>query len=97
ASGAVFGLLGAYLVVSRRMGRDASGVMVLLVINFVYGFLVPRIDWRAHLGGLVAGALVALVLAYAPKQHRVLVQTAGSVLVLAVVTAVVVWRTLQLT
>ncbi|MGH8940431.1 MAG: rhomboid family intramembrane serine protease, partial [Actinomycetes bacterium] len=75
ASGAVFGLLGAYLVVSRRMGRDASGVMVLLVINFVYGFLVPRIDWRAHLGGLVAGALVALVLAYAPKQHRVLVQT----------------------
>ncbi len=55
ASGAVFGLLGAYLVVNRRLGRDTTSVMVLLAINFAYGFLVPRIDWRAHLGGLVAG------------------------------------------
>ena len=97
ASGAVFGLLGAFLVVSRRQKRDTSGVLVLLAINFAYGFLVPRIDWRAHLGGLVAGALCALALAYAPRARRSLVQAGGVVLVLAAAVAVVAWRTAQLT
>jgi membrane associated rhomboid family serine protease len=94
ASGAVFGLLGAYLVVSRRLRRDTTPVMVLLAINFGYGFLVPRIDWRAHLGGLIAGAVVAAAIAYAPRgRYRTPVQVAGTVAVLVVVIAVVVWRT----
>lgn len=97
ASGAVFGLLGAYLVVSRRLGRNSTPVLVLLAINFGYGFLVPRIDWRAHLGGLVAGALVALALAYAPRGgSRALVQAAGTVTTLLAVVAIVVWRTVDL-
>lgn len=96
ASGAVFGLLGAFLVVSRKLRRDTTSVLVLLALNFGYGFLVPRIDWRAHLGGLVAGALVALALAYAPRDRRTLVQVAGTVAVLAAVVAVVVWRTAEL-
>jgi membrane associated rhomboid family serine protease len=96
ASGAVFGLLGAFLVVSRRLGRDTTSVLVLLAINFVYGFLVPRIDWRAHLGGLVAGALVALAIAYAPRERRGLVQVAGTVAVLVAVLALVAWRTADL-
>ena len=74
ASGAVFGLLGAFLVVNRRLGRDNSAIMVLLAINLAYGFLVPQIDWRAHLGGLVTGALVAAAIAYAPSTAP----TAGS-------------------
>jgi membrane associated rhomboid family serine protease len=97
ASGAVFGLLGAYLVISRRLGRDTTPVMVLLAINLGYGFLVPRIDWRAHVGGLLVGALVALTLAYAPRQRRTLVQAAGLVVVLVSVLAVVAWRTAELT
>lgn len=96
ASGAVFGLLGAYLVVARRLRRDTRPVLVLLAINLGYGFLVPRIDWRAHLGGLVAGALVAVAMAYAPRERRTLVQVGGTVLVLLAVLAVVVWRTLDL-
>jgi membrane associated rhomboid family serine protease len=97
ASGAVFGLLGAYLVVGRRLGRDTTPVMVLLVINLGYGFLVPRIDWRAHLGGLLVGALVALALAYAPRDRRTLVQVAGLVATFLAVAAVVAWRTAELT
>ncbi|MGH8894852.1 MAG: rhomboid family intramembrane serine protease [Actinomycetes bacterium] len=97
ASGAVFGLLGAYLVISRRLRRDTTPVLVLLAINFGYGFLVPRIDWRAHLGGLVAGALVAVALAYAPKARRGAVQAAGAAAVLLVVVALVAWRTAELT
>jgi membrane associated rhomboid family serine protease len=98
ASGAVFGLLGAFLVINRRLGRDTSGVMVLLAINFVYGFLVPRIDWRAHVGGLVVGALCAAVIAYAPNdKRRTTVQVAGFVAILLVVLGVVAWRTAALT
>ena len=96
ASGAVFGLLGAYLVINRRLKRDTSGVFVLLAINFAYGFIVPRIDWRAHLGGLIAGALCALAIAYAPRDRRTLVQVGGLVLVALLVAAVIIWRTLEL-
>jgi membrane associated rhomboid family serine protease len=96
ASGAVFGLLGAYLVINRRLQRDTSSVFVLLVINFAYGFVVPRIDWRAHLGGLIAGALCALAIAYAPRDRRTLVQVGGLVVTALVVLAVIVWRTMEL-
>lgn len=96
ASGAVFGLLGAYLVINRRLGRDNTGVLMLLAINLAYGFLVPNIDWRAHVGGLVTGGLVAAVIAYAPAKRRGLVQAAGIGLVLLVVVGVVVWRTVDL-
>ena len=96
ASGAVFGLLGAFLVVNRRLGRDTSSVMALLVINFAFGFLVPRIDWRAHLGGLIAGSLCALAIAYAPPSRRTAVQVGGIVAVVVVVLAVIVWRTMDL-
>lgn len=97
ASGAIFGLLGAFLVVSRRMGRDTTGVLILLAINFVYGLLVPRIDWHAHLGGLITGVLTAVAFAYAPKVGRTAVQTGGVLGVLTAVVVVVVWRTAALT
>jgi membrane associated rhomboid family serine protease len=97
ASGAVFGLLGAYLVIGRRLGRDVTPVMVLLAINLGYGFLVPRIDWRAHVGGLIVGALVAAAMVYAPRGRRTLVQVAGTVATLLVIAAVVAWRTAALT
>lgn len=97
ASGAIFGLLGAFLVVSRRMGRDTTGVLILLAINFVYGLIVPRIDWHAHLGGLITGVLTAVAFAYAPKVGRTAVQTGGVLGVLAAVVVVVVWRTAALT
>ena len=96
ASGAVFGLLGAYLVINRRLGRDNTAVLMLLAINLAYGFLVPNIDWRAHLGGLVTGAAVAAAIAYAPARRRGLVQAAGIAAIVLVVVGIVVWRTLDL-
>ena len=97
ASGAVFGLLGAYLVLNRKLGRDTSGVMALLVINFVFGLIAPNIDWRAHLGGLVTGSLCAAVIAYAPVDRRTAIQIGGFVVVAVLVVAVILWRTAALT
>ena len=97
ASGAVFGLLGAFLVVNRKLRRDTSGVLVLLAIILAFGFIARNIDWRAHLGGLIAGVLCAAALVYAPPKWRSLVQGLGLAVVLLAVVAVVAGRTAQLT
>jgi membrane associated rhomboid family serine protease len=96
ASGAVFGLMAALIVAGHHLKKDVTQVVVLLGINIVIGFLVPNIDWRAHLGGAVVGALIAAIMAYAPKQSRVLWQTLGVLAVLGVLTAIMAVRTLQI-
>lgn len=83
ASGAIFGLMGAYLVLGRRLGADVAQVLGLIAINVVIGFVVPGVDWRAHLGGLATGVAVAFVMAYAPSRHRVASQVAGVVVIVA--------------
>lgn len=62
ASGAIFGLFGAFAVVGKRIGADVRSIVVLIGINFALDFILPNIDWHAHLGGLIGGALTALVI-----------------------------------
>jgi membrane associated rhomboid family serine protease len=62
ASGAIFGLMGAMLVVGRKRNLDISQITTLVVINVVIGFVISGIDWRAHLGGLAAGGVITWVL-----------------------------------
>ncbi len=69
ASGAVFGLFGAFLVLQRRLGRSAAGMYVIIGLNAVIGFVVPGIAWQAHLGGLLTGAAGAGVIAYAGRRR----------------------------
>jgi membrane associated rhomboid family serine protease len=85
ASGAVFGLFAAYVVVNRRMRRDSSAIIATIGLNALLSF-VPGIAWQAHLGGLLTGGVVAAVLAYAPPARRSLMQALG----LLVVTVAVV-------
>ena len=66
ASTAIFGLFAAVFVLMRRLGRDTSAILPILVINLIFTFTVPGISIPGHVGGLVVGALMALVLAYAP-------------------------------
>jgi membrane associated rhomboid family serine protease len=62
ASGAVFGLMAAYLVIQRHFGADTRGMLVLVGINLVLGFLPgTNISWQAHVGGIIVGALVGLI------------------------------------
>lgn len=74
ASGAIFGLFGAWLAASWRNRRTLQGqanlrtLLTLLGINLAIS-LLPGIAWQAHLGGLVAGFLI--LLAWMPlADHR---------------------------
>ncbi len=88
ASGAIFGLFAALFIVLKRLGRDTSSVVPILVINLAISF-VPGISLAGHVGGLVTGAIIALALAYAPRQTRNLV-VGGVVAALVVVMALLV-------
>ena len=85
ASGAVYGLFGALFIVARRLGGDTRSIIVVLAINLALSFSITGIDWRAHLGGLVIGAALAAVYAYAPKEQRGLWAVIGSTTAAAVV------------
>jgi len=63
ASGAVFGLMGAAVIVMRDRGINPleSGIALWLGLNLLITFTIPGISIGGHLGGLVAGALAALV------------------------------------
>ncbi|MGL3148800.1 rhomboid family intramembrane serine protease [Microbacterium sp. A82] len=71
ASGAVFALFGALLVIGLHLGANMTGLFVLLGINLVIGF-VPgfNIAWQAHLGGAVVGALVGLIVLRTRKRSQ---------------------------
>jgi membrane associated rhomboid family serine protease len=96
ASGAIFGLMGALIVAGRRLKYDIKQVLILLVINIVIGFISPSVDWRAHLGGLVAGAIVAAIMVFPPKRIRSLVQYSGVIGFMLVLIGLTVLRTTQI-
>lgn len=92
ASGAIFGLMGALVVAGRRLRYDVTQVLILLAINVAIGFFAPNIDWRAHLGGLLTGAVVAAILVYAPRARRVLWQALGVGGLVLILVALALWR-----
>ena len=75
ASGAIFGLFGAYFVIARHLGGNSRQLIIVIVINLVIGFLVPGIAWQAHVGGLLVGALVAFVFVRTRDRQKRGVQT----------------------
>ncbi|TFD69204.1 rhomboid family intramembrane serine protease [Cryobacterium sp. Hb1] len=89
ASGALFGLMGAFLIIQRGLGGNSKQLLVLLGINVVVSF-IPGIAWQAHLGGIVGGALIGFVLMRTrrPNQKGVQIVLIAAVGVLFVAIAV---------
>lgn len=90
ASGAVFGLFGALLVLNRHLGRSSTPLYAVLAVNIVFGFIYPGIAWQAHLGGLVTGTAVAGVFAVLAHRDRRSWQWPAMALVFALVIAAMV-------
>jgi membrane associated rhomboid family serine protease len=103
ASGAVFGLAG--LVVTYNYLRRhhvlaqarLRSVLMLLVINAIIGFSVPAIDWRDHLGGLVAGLVAGFAVDPSrPPAVRRIATVAGIAALLVGAVVLVAIRTSQI-
>jgi rhomboid protease GluP len=98
ASGAIFGLFGVLAVFGFRYRRETppairraltAGVLPVIVINLFIGFSIEFIDNSAHIGGLLAGAALALVIPYiAPGRERV---SKTAFLIIAICVAVIVY------
>lgn len=88
ASGAIFGVIGAFIVIHRSVGGSSPQLYVLLAINLAIGFLPgTAIAWEAHVGGLIAGTAVGLIYS---RTRRVDQQRLQKLAVAAVAVALVV-------
>jgi membrane associated rhomboid family serine protease len=64
ASGAIFGILGAMLIIEWQVtGRLAGNAATWIVINLAISFAIPNISWGGHVGGLIGGILITLAYA----------------------------------
>jgi membrane associated rhomboid family serine protease len=98
ASGAVFGLFGAWFVAARRLRLDTRGIAILIAINLALSFFFhSAIAWQDHIGGLLTGALLTAAYVYAPRKNRVALQVLATVAVVVVLVIAVVVRNGQLT
>jgi membrane associated rhomboid family serine protease len=93
ASGAIFGLFGALLVVGRKLRLNIQPIALTIGLNLVLSFSLPNISWQAHIGGLIAGAGLGAAWAYAPRANRTAIQIGSSVALAAILVIMVVLRT----
>jgi membrane associated rhomboid family serine protease len=98
ASGAIFGILGAMLVLEwQATGTLAGNAMTLIVINLVFSFAIPGISWGGHIGGLIGGILCTLAFARWGRGHAAygrlgLGGALGLVVVAAASVAIAYWK-----
>jgi membrane associated rhomboid family serine protease len=88
ASGAIFALMGALLVLRKAMGLQLTQILIVVVVNVAFGFIAPGIAWQAHLGGLGVGAAIAgvyLVTRRPEQRTRQILSIAGIAAALAVI------------
>jgi membrane associated rhomboid family serine protease len=91
ASGAIYGLFAALLVLAVKVGGDVRQLLALIAVNVFITFAVPNISWQGHLGGFFGGALVIAALVYAPRRRRAVYQSLGvGAITVAVVLAIAV-------
>jgi membrane associated rhomboid family serine protease len=95
AAAAVIGLLAANAIFKRRMQEDVRADLGLFILLILYSILIGfrSFGWLMLIGGLIVGALVGIVLAYAPRRNRGAAQVVG---LLGVITICLVGVVLKL-
>jgi membrane associated rhomboid family serine protease len=92
ASGALFGLMGAYAVTVVKLRLNPTGLIITLALNAFITFGIPGISIFGHIGGLVTGALVTIALLYAPEVGQVRWQAIGIAIVTVAIIGLIVYR-----
>jgi membrane associated rhomboid family serine protease len=79
AAAAVIGLLAANAIFKQKMHEDVRADIGLFILLILYSVLVGfrSFGWLMLIGGILVGALVGVVLAYAPRRNRSTVQVVG--------------------
>lgn len=101
ASGAIFGLLGALIVLFARRGLPVQQLVVVAALNFALTFSNSGISWQAHVGGFVGGLVIGAILSFTSgpghgrSRHQRL-QWIGMAAVAVVIAVGIVIRSLQL-
>ena len=75
ASGAIFGVIGALLYIAiRNRGRignvSGRGLLFMIALSLYYGFTSGGVDNLAHIGGLLSGFILSILLYRKPKSKR---------------------------
>ena len=103
ASGAISGVFGAFIAYNYRRRQIASNAanlrmaLTVILLNALIAFAYRSIDWRAHVGGLVAGfALGYLADGSGPARQRAVVRFAGVATLVVIGIALVLWRTAEI-
>lgn len=96
ASGAIFGLLGALMVIAYKVRGNPGTIATWLIINLVITFTVPNISWQGHLGGLIGGALLAAAMVYAPRPARNSIQWGTMIGLTIIAVGAIIVRALML-
>lgn len=103
ASGGIYGLFAAALVLGWRAGFDMRALLVIVVLNFALTFTLDGVSKLGHIGGFVAGGLAAVAIAGlalpgrpSPKRFGLPVQVGGLALIVAALLIAVVGRTAAL-
>ena len=92
ASGAIFGMMSALLIIQRHLGGPITQLLVLVGINLVISFLPGfGIAWQAHVGGLVGGAIVGLIFMQTRARRRRGIQIALIGVLTVVLIALGIW------
>jgi membrane associated rhomboid family serine protease len=99
ASGALFGLIGVLFIFGIKFRHElpeelkrafGTGMLPTILLNLFIGYAVPFIDNAAHLGGLVAGALLALVIDYKRPHEKPRVELVWHILQAATLALIII-------
>jgi membrane associated rhomboid family serine protease len=98
ASGAIFGLVGGYYVLSRRLRYDPVGGGRLMRTFLIWMVLSAWFaSWQGHLGGLITGLAAGSVIALARTgRQRDWYQAGGLALIVLVLVALTAWQTARI-